>query len=257
MKEQVKNNFSQCAETYDFLAVVQKKSAVDLVGFLDEHLYQKILDVGCGTGFVIKALEQEKKVKEVVGIDFAKNMQAHCQKKWPNYQFICGDAEKDFHWKDCDLIISNFSLHWFENAFFFIKNCVENLGKKGVLALAFPVEDSLKDLEDWSRKIVGKKIFLHPFLSEKKLLKSLDSFSCSKKNIYVKSQVKNYEQSFENPWKALCAIKKIGASYANEDSSQHRFSIREMRCLKASALEMKEFKLIYKVLFLLIKKKDF
>lgn len=235
IKKQIKYNFSKSANRYNAWAIAQKKSATHLVSLIDKNTFKSILDIGCGTGFCIEALKKTN-CNKITGIDLSPGMVDVCTNKWPSYNFICTDAEHFFTQEKYDLIISNFTLQWFNNIYLYIKNCFDNLLKKnGTLALAIPVEGSLNEFTN----IIKTK--LHPFPNSKDLIESIGGI----KKIDANFEIKNYKLSYPSPLAGLKAIKKIGAHYKDETI----ISIGEMKQLKSFHND-KDFSLTYKVLFI-------
>ena len=48
----VKERFRKCLKTYDDNAIVQKIMAQNLVSELEQKKYNKVLEIGCGTGIL-------------------------------------------------------------------------------------------------------------------------------------------------------------------------------------------------------------
>jgi len=105
MKSTLGRQFSRATETYEKWAIPQRKSAKMLVDFVKP--FGKVLDLGCGTGFVSEFLEN----CEVVGLDISEGMARVYREKFG--KAIVGNAEslplKD---KSFDFVLSNFSIHW-------------------------------------------------------------------------------------------------------------------------------------------------
>lgn len=71
----------------------------------------RILDLGCGNGRLLKGIEQEVKY---TGVDFSATLIDEAKKIHPGKMFVCGDITKDETWKDLgkfDVIYSVAVLH--------------------------------------------------------------------------------------------------------------------------------------------------
>ena len=73
---------------------------------------KKVLDIGSGTG-VWSSVYKNNGAKEVLGIDFAKNMVSESNKNFPNIQFIEGDAENLHQIEDnsFDIVTASYVIH--------------------------------------------------------------------------------------------------------------------------------------------------
>lgn len=120
-KSEIARSFSRAAKTYDQHAFVQQEVGNRLLERLD-YLQKKpstILDVGAGTGFQTRALQQKFPESRVLGIDIAHGMTHYARSKqswrlWKNNpHYLCADAENlPFANNSIDLIFSNFTLQW-------------------------------------------------------------------------------------------------------------------------------------------------
>lgn len=249
IKKQIEKSFSGAVDNYNEWATVQKKSAWDLISSIEKREYKNVLDVGCGTGFGIEILEENLDCEKITGLDFAPDMAEYCRKKWSNYKFICEDAENFIPTEKYDLIISNFTLQWFENIPLFINNCVNYLNKKGVLAFSLPIEGSFEDLQNYAFTINNKKLPLHNFPKKDGIIDIIKYID----DVTLKYSVKKYTEIYQSPLESLQSIKKIGASYKNTST----LSIKEMKNLISSHNYKNHFPLThvtYKMLFIMITK---
>lgn len=133
MKRSLRLQFSRAAKTYDEWAIPQKKSAEILVKL--SKPYGKVLDLGCGTGFVSEHL----KGCSVIGLDISEEMVKAYKERFGIG--IVGNAEElPFKNESFDFVLSNFSLHWTD----WRKSIKEALrvAKRGV-GVAMPVEGSV------------------------------------------------------------------------------------------------------------------
>ncbi len=136
MKEILSRRFSRFAETYDKWAIPQKEAAKRLVEYVKPA--GRVLDVGCGTGFVTSLVPEPS---EVFGIDLSPGM----AKYYSNIHGTCivGDAEfLPFKDSSFDYVLSSFTLHW--------TGVRESIGEmirvcRSVIGIAVPVEGSLRE----------------------------------------------------------------------------------------------------------------
>lgn len=74
---------------------------------------ESILDLGCGTGEL--AVEIAKRGASVIGMDVSTEMIHSAKKKYPEMNFIVGDAENFKLDEQVDAVFSNAALHWMTN----------------------------------------------------------------------------------------------------------------------------------------------
>jgi malonyl-CoA O-methyltransferase len=118
-KQRVARSFNAAAATYDRYADVQRKMACQL---LDSVIQggpspQRVLEVGCGTGYLTALLSEAFPRAEIVALDLAEAMVSEAKRRvaTDRVTFIVADAEA---WSatakgSYDLIISNAAIQWF------------------------------------------------------------------------------------------------------------------------------------------------
>lgn len=122
-KAQVQKNFSQHAITYDQYAVVQKEMARDLLLKIKRtgKYFRKILEIGCGTGFLTELLAREYPLAQITATDIAPEMIVVAREKlavFSNINYFVADGENlradnvSFD-PSFDLIVSNAVFQWF------------------------------------------------------------------------------------------------------------------------------------------------
>jgi malonyl-CoA O-methyltransferase len=117
--------FSKCADTYDANSAIQKEVATYLLSKVQTKA-KTILDLGCGTGHIIKNLSWKYDV--FIGVDNAKGM---CQKhpKDKNITLFNENFESNIFQNKIssmapfDLLISSSSLQWAKDIEKLIKFC--------------------------------------------------------------------------------------------------------------------------------------
>ena len=135
MKKILSLRFSKAVYTYNKWALPQRESAFVLSSLLT-GISGKILDVGCGTGFVAENLESP----DIVGVDISLPMSVYFKERFG--KSIVGDCEYlPFKDNSFDWAVSNFVLHWTDVS----KSLGEmiRVSKKGV-GVAIPVGGSVE-----------------------------------------------------------------------------------------------------------------
>lgn len=120
-KSEIARSFSTACHTYDQHAFIQKEIGQRLLERLNLIKIQPkiILDVGSGTGFLTRQLQNIFSKSRIIGIDLALGMNTYARSKqgkqwWKNKpSYVCGDTETlPFKKESVDLIFSNFTLQW-------------------------------------------------------------------------------------------------------------------------------------------------
>lgn len=57
----------------------------------ETYLYGRVVDIGCGPGYVVKALSSSGVVEKLYGVDFSSASIKRCRKEIPGGQFFMGD----------------------------------------------------------------------------------------------------------------------------------------------------------------------
>lgn len=157
-KTVVKNNFSKNAESYDRYSSVQRNSARKLISGLTGGEFEKILDIGCGTGLYTGFLRERFRSSGITALDISREMIEIAKDKLREFdiEFVVGDGEKPGFGENYDLITSNASFQWFgdlEKALLLYKKL---LNKKGVILFSIFGPRTFHELNESLRILFGK-----------------------------------------------------------------------------------------------------
>ncbi len=116
-KNKVRQSFASAADTYDGFAVLQRQVGLDFISMFEISIAgQSVMDLGCGTGFLIQELMAADVAQKMLAVDIAYSMLQTSRSKskcFNTVQYICADAEKLPLVDDSlDTIVSNLALQW-------------------------------------------------------------------------------------------------------------------------------------------------
>ena len=156
-KRAVRRAFERAARTYDEGAVLHREVGGRLLEHLDPIRIEprRIVDVGCGTGAFIGALEKRYPRAQVVGVDLAHSMLLRARRRTPWWRrafgaraplLVGGDAEKlPLAANSAELVFSNLALQWCRGDAF-IAEAARTLAVEGLLLFSTFGPDTLKEL---------------------------------------------------------------------------------------------------------------
>lgn len=111
--------FDEAAGTYDDLLIHNRMGAKRLVDALPDATYERIVDVGCGTGFATFEMHEQRGTTSVVGVDASPEMlevfrRSAAQMPTLDAQLHVGDAAAlPVVEGGMDAAISTMAFHWF------------------------------------------------------------------------------------------------------------------------------------------------
>ncbi len=125
------------AKYYDSLHLNKKRNDFEInkiVNIGKKNKYTKILDIGCGTGYHVNALQKKK--YSVLGLDQSEAMVIKAKEKYPNCEFLQGDILNNslFDYNTFTHILClGQTIYYIKNKNKFFENCYSLLAEGGYL----------------------------------------------------------------------------------------------------------------------------
>jgi len=108
----------------------------DLAALIERRPRMRVVDLGCGTGELTRALHEQLQAAETLGIDSSETMLAKAPSA-PGLRFERESIES-FDRRGFDLIFSNAALHWIEDHERLFARLASSLAPHGQLAVQMP-----------------------------------------------------------------------------------------------------------------------
>jgi len=213
-KKIVQRRFARNFETYNRLAIVQRQVAARLGCLIQKAKKQdfnRILEIGCGTGFLTQQIISNYSVKEYILNDLVDSAYNEVQKftetlKYENFKFIPGDAEETNFPESLDAIFSASSIQWFQNIDLFLKKAHALLNKDGIIAFSTFGNDNFKEI----------KTTLNVSLKYKSLKELCDIISPNYTIIHAEEWTQ--EEKFKSPYEVLKHMKLTGVNGVSKET---------------------------------------
>lgn len=250
-KRKVAKAFGEAAIQYDQLAEAQKRIAGRLLELCPKA--QKVLDIGCGTGYWTRRLREHCQAEQVIGLDLAQGMLDFAEKAGDNskLQWLCADAEQlPLPEQSLDLIFSSLAIQWCENTsalFAGIQRCL-NVGGQAFIATLVP--GTLSELaQSWAQ--VDQAQHVNQFIPSVRLIQQLQA-----EGLTLLSAEQYTETLYYPDLKAVFAsIKGIGAHHVQgENHLTGRQSILKLKAAYEQLRTDQGLPVSYQVLILQLKR---
>ena len=148
----------QLAKFYSEISDLQKEHGKELIGKLSLEKNVKILDLGCGTGYLSALLADCVGPEgKVVAVDPNKSRLEVAEKHYSRSNLVFLEAsDVTFPEDQYDLVFSNYVLHWIENKAALFKRVYENLKPGG--RFAFSVSDQQPTIVEQMDDLMGPEM---------------------------------------------------------------------------------------------------
>lgn len=208
-KEIIVRNFSRYANLYDRYADVQRRAGVELLSQINgKCTFNKILEIGCGTGNYTLLLREKFKNAKIKALDICSEMVGIARQKLKDMgaEFIVADAEDANLGESFDFITSNACFQWFEDLEKSLMKYNGLLKENGAILFSIFGPSTFSEL-NVSLRCVSKNVSVEAnnFITKEKIEKILNK---NFKGIKIKESI--YQESFLRLKDLLCKIKYSG-----------------------------------------------
>ncbi|KEK26054.1 malonyl-ACP O-methyltransferase BioC [Bacillus gaemokensis] len=224
-KTLLQKRFNGAAISYDQYANVQKKMAHQLLSMMKKYYNTmssiRILELGCGTGYVTEQLATSFPNASITAVDFAESMITVAKKRQhvESVTFRCEDIEHLTLHESFDVIISSATFQWLNDLQTTVRNLYRYLSAGGLLLFSTFGNQTFQELHTAfqyakAEKNVqkGSSIGQH-FLTKKQLHDVCESITG---DVHVSETC--YIEKFFAVREFLQSIRKVGATNSNEES---------------------------------------
>lgn len=231
-RQQVIRNFSISAGQYDQHAGVQKYAADRLFGYisgLQVRQQSKILEIGCGTGFVSEKLIRMFPDSSIIISDISADMLAKCRDNLISkrcdldsvyFQVLDGESVRSF--EPYDLIVSGLTVQWFNNLHAWLERGLATLRPGSTMVLSYL---SGKSFPEWKDSCSQLGIpFSGNTLPDPDLIKSLSAgkdYQCLWESEFKSKEYDSLLDFFRE-------LKKIGAMSKSSKSNHSPLALRRL-----------------------------
>ena len=109
----MRQRFAQAASSYDQYATIQELSAALISNVTLTHQPKRILDIGCGTGYLTQQMANQYPQSSIDAVDASASMiNQFMGRNLRNARPICMQYSDFLPGGQYDLIVSNAALHW-------------------------------------------------------------------------------------------------------------------------------------------------
>lgn len=157
----VSKHFSRASTVYDEEASLQRELARDLVrGIRLDTQPRRILDLGCGTGFLVRETVASFPESEITAIDISADMLDAARRLCPKAEqvsWMWADARELAFVDHFDLVVSNSAIQWMTPLGALFENIHRTLRPGGTFRFSVMLQGTLRELHGLRREVAPHK----------------------------------------------------------------------------------------------------
>ncbi len=198
--------FNKNLSKYNSNAILQKNIAKELIKIILSNVgknFDKIFEIGCGSGFLTKNIYDNLSYKNLILNDIVENSRIYTDNFSKN--FILGNIENIKFPMDINLVISSSVFQWLNDFNSFAEKVCNGLAAGGIFAFSMFINNNFREINSFfniSLNYLKNKTILNI------LRKNFDILYCSEKEIIL---------DFKNPIEVLQHIKNTGINVINKE----------------------------------------
>ncbi|AIL65044.1 Malonyl-CoA O-methyltransferase BioC [Rickettsiales bacterium Ac37b] len=240
-KSLIKQSFDRSAFQYDSYAGLQKEIANELLAIFfkgDRSINMKpfnILDLGCGTGYLLERFIESVNVVNFTQLDLSFNMCKVAAERNGVVSTVNGDIEQlPFDKETFDMVVSSSTFQWLEDINIGLKEVLRVLKPRGIIAFATFGYNTLKELRQIFALIDNGK-HVNDFLQGDIIQNIMQNLGFTEFQVIKRTKI----QHFVNLLEIMRYLRNLGASYKGNSKQQALFSKAKLD--KLNSLYKKNF----------------
>jgi malonyl-ACP O-methyltransferase BioC/pimeloyl-ACP methyl ester esterase len=226
-RQQVQTSFDRHAEEYESYARVQRRVVDRFLNVMRPTTSppRSILDIGCGTGMLLRAVGDRYRSATLTGLDLAPGMVAATRASLGEREgvtLIIGDAEQlPFNREQFDLIISTSTFQWLENLSTAFDEVYRVLIPGGSFRFALFGFRTLCELKESYRSALNQLDAesadpTHDFRTTDEVTRAFSDAGFTELHVWSEIETEYHRNVAE----LLTSLKKIGAGNASPDKKR-------------------------------------
>lgn len=231
-KQRVRASFAKASNSYDAMAVLQRKVGQHLFDNISITEKTEILDLGCGTGFFTQLIAESNQDADIYALDLALSMldKTKSREQCKNVHLVCADAEQlPFIDNSMQLVSSNLALQWCQNLEQLFSGVHRVLGENGSFVFSTFGIDALNELKSaWA--MVDDYPHVNEFCSKFMIQSALEKAGF----IDVQIESHTYYSKYKSVLDLMRELKGIGAHNVSQGRKKTLTSKGDMQSMFAA-----------------------
>lgn len=198
------NKFNKQADQYNRHSSLQKRASLALFDMLPKSP-QRIIDIGCGTGYDLTKFKIKFPAAEIIGCDSSNNMLEISNQE--NHAIFADANNLDFKVNSFDLIYSNLLVQWLQDLDKFFSDTIKFCQNNGTIIGSTLGPNTLLEAKS-ALKVIGRSNSVNSFLDMHTIGDKL--YKAGWKEVYVGTE--EIILKFDNPMGPFINLKNTGAT---------------------------------------------